>query len=57
MFDASINNNSITLTGNGFGHGVGLCQWGAIAMSRKGNNFREILEHYYPGIQLSKLND
>ena len=57
MFDVSINNNSITLTGNGFGHGVGLCQWGAIAMSRNGKNYKEILEHYYQGTQLNKLND
>ena len=57
MFDVSMNSNSITLTGNGFGHGVGLCQWGAIAMSKKGKNFDEILQHYYPGTQLSKLND
>jgi len=57
MFYVSINSNSIVLTGNGFGHGVGLCQWGAIAMSRIGKNFREILQHYYPGTQLSKLND
>ncbi|MEJ2103777.1 MAG: SpoIID/LytB domain-containing protein, partial [Ignavibacteriaceae bacterium] len=57
MFDVSMNSNSITLTGNGFGHGVGLCQWGAIAMSRNGKNFDEILQHYYPGTQLKKLND
>jgi stage II sporulation protein D len=57
MFDVSMNSISITLTGNGFGHGVGLCQWGAIAMSRNGKNFNEILQHYYPGTQLKKLND
>lgn len=36
-----------TATGHGKGHGVGLCQWGAIGMARKGKTFQEILTHYY----------
>ncbi len=35
-------------TGNGFGHGVGLCQHGAKQMASLGYNFRQILKHYYP---------
>ena len=38
--------------GQGFGHGVGLCQWGAQGMAQAGWNYREILAHYYPGSQL-----
>lgn len=38
--------------GEGLGHGVGLCQHGAMALSRLGYNRYEILEHYYPDIQL-----
>ncbi len=34
--------------GRGFGHGVGMCQCGAQGMARKGKNFRQILEYYYP---------
>jgi len=57
MFDVSLKSNSVVLSGKGFGHGVGLCQWGAIALSRKGWDFEEILNHYYPGTKAEKLND
>lgn len=43
----------ITLAGGGWGHGVGLCQWGALAMGEQGYSFREILDHYYPGSHLT----
>lgn len=39
----------VTLRGAGNGHGVGLCQWGAIGRSRQGQSARQILQHYYPG--------
>lgn len=39
----------ITLRGNGNGHGVGMCQWGAIGRARAGQDARSILRHYYPG--------
>jgi SpoIID/LytB domain protein len=39
-------------TGGGFGHGVGLCQYGAIGMAKAGHAFDEILEHYYRGSEL-----
>lgn len=53
MFDIKSKNESVIIEGQGFGHGVGLCQWGAIALSRKGWNYRDILQHYYPGISIS----
>ena len=31
----------------GFGHGVGMCQYGADGMAREGNDYRQILAHYY----------
>jgi stage II sporulation protein D len=40
-------------TGEGWGHGVGLCQFGANGMARRGAGFREILARYYPGTDLS----
>ena len=43
------------LSGKGFGHGAGLCQWGANALAEKGRPYREILEHYYPGTELQTL--
>lgn len=57
LFDLSLRSNSIVLTGKGFGHGVGLCQWGAIALSRNGWSYKDILNHYYPGTEAGKLND
>jgi len=45
----------IKVIGKGNGHGVGLCQWGAIGQSRAGRNFKQILEHYFPGTKLGKV--
>ncbi len=42
-------------TGAGWGHGVGLCQMGAIGRAKSGATFKEILEHYYQGAKVTKL--
>ena len=47
--------SSFTLHGAGWGHGVGLCQIGAAAMSLKGYGYRQILTHYYKGAVIRKL--
>ncbi len=41
-----------TFTGEGYGHGVGMCQWGANGMAKRGIGFREILARYYPGTRV-----
>jgi len=46
----------ILLEGTGQGHGVGMCQHGARAMTENGASFHDILQHYYPNTQLIKLN-
>ncbi len=43
------------LSGRGYGHGVGLCQYGAKGMGEQGFKATQILKHYYPGATLSKL--
>ena len=43
--------SQFTLTGHGWGHGVGLCQIGAATMAVEGFSYRDILAHYYPGTQ------
>ena len=43
------------LEGHGFGHGAGLCQWGAQVLATKGWSFEKILDHYYPGTELQTL--
>jgi len=45
----------VRLVGRGFGHGAGLCQWGAKLMADAGKSYREILLHYYPGTELQTL--
>jgi stage II sporulation protein D len=42
-------------TGRGYGHGAGLCQWGAKALADDGLSYRDILLHYYPGTELQQL--
>ena len=41
--------------GRGWGHGVGMSQAGAFGMARRGVTYREILEHYYTGVELGRL--
>jgi SpoIID/LytB domain protein len=42
-----INNHKIIIYGAGWGHGVGMCQSGAVSMAKKGMDFKTILKHYY----------
>ncbi|MBC8425321.1 SpoIID/LytB domain-containing protein, partial [bacterium] len=44
----------VTATGRGFGHGIGLCQSGALAMARQGYSYQRILSHSYPGARLER---
>ncbi|MFP7297228.1 SpoIID/LytB domain-containing protein [Neobacillus niacini] len=48
------NGTTITLNGKGYGHGVGMSQYGAKSMGDKGKSYTEILDFYYPGAQLTK---
>jgi len=42
-------------TGKGFGHGVGMCQIGSYGMAQRGHTYREILTHYYTGVELGRV--
>jgi stage II sporulation protein D len=56
LFEVSVDGKGgVRLVGRGFGHGAGLCQWGAKLMADSGKNYREILLHYYPGTELQTL--
>jgi stage II sporulation protein D (peptidoglycan lytic transglycosylase) len=57
LFDIARSNSKIIAKGKGYGHGVGLCQWGAIGLSRDGSSYKQILEHYYPGTELGEIDD
>lgn len=43
------------ITGYGWGHGIGMCQWGAYGMALRGYNFKQILNYYYPGAEIKKI--
>lgn len=48
LFEMHSHDEGFDFQGRGFGHGVGLCQWGSRHLGKKGYNFRQILKHYYP---------
>jgi stage II sporulation protein D len=52
--DARGSVRGFVFTGQGWGHGVGLCQSGAVGMAREGARFEQILTHYYTGVTLEK---
>lgn len=54
-FVISIDEDKIKFTGGGFGHGVGLSQWGAGKMASLGYSYQDILKHYYKGIKLATI--
>ncbi len=51
-FTVKSTKNSITFNVTGYGHGVGMSQYGADFMARQGSNYEEILKHYYKGVEI-----
>ena len=56
-FNFKYNSNSLEVTCIGYGHGVGMSQWGANIMAQKGKSYLDILTHYYQGIEIKKVQD
>lgn len=56
-FEVTVSGNSARFTGSGYGHGVGLCQWGARSRAAEGFSYREILAYYYPGTVVKKVTN
>ncbi len=54
FFLSQESDSSISIHGGGFGHGVGMCQWGAMNMSKRGFKYYHILNKYFPGTLLTK---
>lgn len=48
--------NTVKITTTGFGHGVGMSQYGAEGMAIEGYKYDEILKHYYQGVKIKKYN-
>ena len=53
--DIDITSKDVVFHGTGYGHGVGMCQWGANGMAQAGHVAPEILARYYPGTELRRM--
>ena len=51
-FTVAYQSGTFSFTTKGYGHGVGMSQWGAKALAEQGTDYRTILAHYYPGTEL-----
>ncbi|EDX85448.1 Stage II sporulation protein [Synechococcus sp. PCC 7335] len=58
-FDIDLNEDTemITVTGSGYGHGVGMSQWGARTLAEKGWDYEQILNHYYQSTAIAQLEN
>lgn len=54
-FVCAVDGRDVVFTVRGNGHGVGLCQYGAEGMARRGAGFLQILRHYYSGVTLGRI--
>lgn len=55
-FDVRCEGEEVVITTKGYGHGVGMSQYGADSMAQEGRNWKEILAHYYPGTEIVKAD-
>ena len=55
-FDMSLIGDQVKVITRGYGHGVGMCQYGAKGFAVQGKNYQEILKHYYSGIEIQSLD-
>lgn len=53
-FTTAFDGTNFTIVTKGYGHGVGLSQYGANALANEGKSYKEILSHYYKGVELTK---
>lgn len=55
--DIEVTDTDIVFTASGYGHGVGMSQYGANVMAQEGKNYREILSWYYTGVGFAKISE
>ena len=55
-FEITTRGKKITITTSGSGHGVGMSQYGANGLAKRGKNYRQILKHYYKGVRIERGN-
>jgi stage II sporulation protein D len=54
-FTTQITNGMIEFTTYGYGHGVGMSQWGANGMAKEGRTAEEIVKYYYQGVEIKRI--
>ena len=54
-FNISIDNDKVNITTNGYGHGVGMSQYGANSMAKEGKTYEDIIRYYYKGVKIIKI--
>jgi len=57
FFSIEVKNDNVEIHGRGYGHGVGLCQEGAMQMAKLGYNFREIIQFYYQVVNITDVKN
>lgn len=55
-FDINVSNDKVIFNVSGYGHGVGMSQYGANGMAKEGYNYKDILKHYYKNCDIKKIN-
>lgn len=55
-FEIKMDGNTVTVKTSGYGHGVGMSQYGALGMANAGYTYDEILKHYYQGVDIATLS-
>ncbi|MBU1006447.1 MAG: SpoIID/LytB domain-containing protein [Candidatus Omnitrophica bacterium] len=53
--EITVRGRYVTFSGKGWGHGIGMCQWGAYGMSLEGRKVEQILDYYYPGSEITRV--
>ncbi|MFD1852159.1 stage II sporulation protein D [Oceanobacillus bengalensis] len=56
-FTIEQNNGHLVFTTEGYGHGIGMSQYGANYMAKEGKTYQDIVKHYYQGVEISTVND
>jgi stage II sporulation protein D len=56
-FSWMVRGNTLEFTAIGYGHGVGMSQWGANGLAKQGKSAEEILRHYYTGVEIEPLQN
>jgi stage II sporulation protein D len=57
FFSLSVEGDSVIFSGRGYGHGVGLCQEGAMVMAMKGFDYKQIINFYYTGVVIADIKN